>query len=125
MTTTEKTTILLPVKEEPKAQLKPQDQYLMDLIQTKLDQKHEINIEDYAQQVKIKKKIFFEEFIEPLDHVIDLSEEDMRIISAACFLNSLTISQKQKLLNPKSQQYLYLPQELLSELDPLQHGLLS
>ncbi len=125
MTTTEKTTILLPVKEEPKAQLKPQDQYLMDLIQTKLDQKHEINIEDYAQQVKIKKKIFFEEFIEPLDHVIDLSEEDMRIISAACFLNSLTISQKQKLLNPKSQQYLYLPAELLSELDPLQHGLLS
>ena len=125
MTTTEKTTILLPVKEEPKAQLKPQDQYLMDLIQTKIDQKHEINIEDYAQQVKIKKKIFFEEFIEPLDHVIDLSEEDMRIISAACFLNSLTISQKQKLLNPKSQQYLYLPAELLSELDPLQHGLLS
>lgn len=125
MTTTKKTNILLPVKEEPKAQLKPQDQYLMDLIQTKLDQKHEINIEDYAQQVKIKKKIFFEEFIEPLDHVIDLSEEDMRIISAACFLNSLTISQKQKLLNPKSQQYLYLPTELLSELDPLQHGLLS
>jgi hypothetical protein len=34
---------------------RPEEQYILDLIQTKVDQKYEVNIEDYAQKLKIKK----------------------------------------------------------------------
>jgi hypothetical protein len=50
-----------------------------------------VNIEDYATKLKIKKKVFFDEFIAPLeDSMIDLTEADVRILATSCFLNSLT-----------------------------------
>jgi hypothetical protein len=42
----------------------------MDLIQSKLTEKHEVQIEDYAMKLNIKKKVFFEEFIAPTSDII-------------------------------------------------------
>lgn len=35
------------------------------MIQSKVEQVHNVNIEDYANRLKVNKKVFFNEFIAP------------------------------------------------------------
>lgn len=49
-----------------------------------------MTIEDYAVSAGIKKKAFFEAFIQPFDETIQLTDADTRVIATLCFINSLS-----------------------------------
>ncbi len=72
----------------------------------------------------MKKKAFFEAFIQPLEETIQLGQSDTRVIATMCFLNSLNSDEQHQLFDPKKFAFCYLPEQLILQLDSCQHQLL-
>lgn len=98
----------------------------MDLINFKAEQTHEFNIEDYAYRVNknMDKHLFLEKFIAPRpEDQITLTQDDGRVIAAACLINSLSDRQLSEILQ-NSSNLLYIDDETSNSLDAFQHALL-
>ena len=86
----------------------------MELINYKAEQSYEFNIEDYAYRVNsnMDKHLFLEKFIAPKpDDQIVLTQDDGRVIAAACFINSLSDRQLSEILQASST-LLYISEDL-------------